>query len=229
MSDFAPPPPPPPAGIPAPQYQWPQSAQPPIPVRPLRGIGSAVRWLIIACALSSLVVIGVEAMGIIAITRFLDGSVGIEALESYDAMSTPTMLLSSALLVAAGICWVVWQHRAATAVPAGELRRSPGWHVGSWFIPVVAWWFPVQNISDLIRASRAAVSSGAVAVWWTLWVAGNLAYMVVNRLALSAETLPELSAAAVASSIGELLTIGAAAFAWLIVTRITDALDPAGR
>lgn len=237
MSDFTPPPPVPSAGMPVPPplNQWSQPVQPPAPaqspmlVRPLRGIATAVRWLIAASALSSFFVIAVEAMGVLAIDRFLDGSAGIEALESYDALSTPTTLLSSALLLATGICWVVWQHRAASSVSPDALRRSPGWHVGSWFIPVVAWWFPVQNISDLIRASRAAVSSGAVAAWWTLWVAGNLAYMIVNRLAFGADSLPQLSAAAIISIIGEALTIGAAVFAWLIVARITDALDPAAR
>ena len=162
----------------------------------------------------------------LAIARFLGGSTGIEALETYDSLSAPTLLLSSALFVASGICWMIWQHRAAASVPSGTLRRTPGWHVGSWFIPVASWWLPVQNISDVIRASRAAVSSGIVATWWALWVAGTLAYVVVNRMAFNAESLAALSAAAVASIVGEVLTIGAAVFAWLIVKRITDALDP---
>lgn len=208
---------------------YPYPAQPPVAVQPLRGIASAVRWLIIASAVGSLITIGTEALGVIAIARFLDGSVGTEALDAYDAMTTPIVLLSSAVLLATGICWVVWQYRAAASVPAAALRRTPGWHVGSWFIPVVAWWFPVQNVSDLVRASRAAVGPGVIATWWTLWIGGNIAYLVVNRLQFAATTLPELSTSAVVSIIGELLTIGAAVFAWIIVARITDAIDPVRR
>ncbi len=208
---------------------YPYPVQPPVAVQPLRGIASAVRWLILASAVGSLITIGTEALGVIAIARFLDGSVGTGALDAYDAMTTPVVLLSSAVLLAAGICWVIWQYRAASSVPATALRRTPGWHVGSWFIPVVAWWFPVQNVSDLVRASRAAVGSGVIATWWTLWIGGNIAYLVVNRLQFSATTLPGLSAAAVVSIIGELFTIGAAVFAWIIVARITDAIDPVRR
>lgn len=240
MSDFAPPPPVPPTGFPpapggstettaaAPRY-WTAPPQAWPSVRPLRRIASAVRWLLLASAVGSVVVIGIETLRILTIGMFLDRSVGIGALESYDAISAPITLLSVLPLLAAGICWLVWQHRAAASIPIDALDHSPGWHVGSWFIPIAAWWLPVRNVADLIRASRAGVGSGIIAAWWTLWIGVNLSYLVVNRLQFGGSSISELRTTSVVSIIGELLTIGAAVFAWIIVARIADAIDPVRR
>jgi hypothetical protein len=50
------------------------------------------------------------------------------------------------------IFFLIWQYRAATAArllgfPA---RRSPGWGVGSWFVPVVNLWMPFQALRDCL-------------------------------------------------------------------------------
>lgn len=198
-------------------------------LRPLRGLSTAVRALIIASAAAYVITAGVEVSGILAIDGFQRGSAGIGALEAYEATSVPLALLAGAIQLAAGICWVVWQYRAATAMPVGSIRRTPGWHAGSWFIPVVAWWFPFQNVKDLVAASRASVGTGLLGLWWALWVAGNLSYPISNLLMNAAQTLPAISTAITISAFGDLLLLAGAPFAWLIVKRITDAIDPARR
>jgi hypothetical protein len=62
----------------------------------------------------------------------------------------------SALIVLLGIAAIVvecvWQFRAASAARAMGLpaKRSPGWGVGFWFIPVVNLWMPYQAIRDCL-------------------------------------------------------------------------------
>ncbi|MBO9625160.1 MAG: DUF4328 domain-containing protein [Microbacterium sp.] len=236
MSDVAPPPPPIPSvdiatplGEPvAPRYWTPEPQPWPAP-RALRGIARAVRWLILTSAVGALLVIGAEVLHLSAISGFLDRSVGIDTVNSLVAVSTAATLVSALLLLAAGICWAIWQYRAASSVPTDALRHFPTWHAGSWFIPVATWWLPVQNVSDLVEASRAAVGRGVIATWWTLWLGATLSYLVVNRVEFQIASLSERSITAIVSITGEVLLIGAAVFAWLIVTRITDALDPARR
>ena len=94
---------------------------------------------------------------------------------------------------------------------------------------MVAWWFPFQNIKDLVGASRASVRTAMLGLWWCLWLASSLLFTISNLMSNSAETLPALTAATAVSALGELPWIAAAPFAWIIVTRITDAIDPAAR
>ena len=62
----------------------------------------------------------------------------------------------SALLILCGIAAIVvecvWQFRAASAARAMGLpaKRSPGWGVGFWFIPIVNLWMPYQAIRDCL-------------------------------------------------------------------------------
>jgi len=63
--------------------------------------------------------------------------------------STPLIAL---LTIAAIVVACMWQHRAAVAARALGLpaTHSPGWGVGSWFVPVVNLWMPYQAIRDCL-------------------------------------------------------------------------------
>lgn len=208
----------------------PAGAVPPAPVtiRPLRGIGRATGILIAISAGTAVVSALVVAWGLVTIDRFTVGAVPLSELETFDLLSVWVSALSVIVLVATGICWWIWQYRAAVRVraanPAG-IRRSPGWHVGSWIIPVIAWWFPFQNVKDLVRSSRAAVTGSVLAWWWALWLASSFATSVSSRMGMVADTLPAISSSLVVTLAGELLLVAAAPFAWLVVRRTTDALE----
>ncbi|MFE6996537.1 DUF4328 domain-containing protein [Microbacterium sp. NPDC057659] len=201
----------------------------PAVLRPLRSIGAATRWLVAATALMSVVTIAVDASGLAAIDAFVAGTAGVEALDAYDRASQPAALAWSAVYIAAAVCWLVWQYRAAASVDPIYLQRSKGWHVGSWFVPLMNWWWPFQNVKDLVWGSRAAVKPAVLGVWWALWLAANLVSVFASRQLLAAETPESFSAALSFSILGDALLIVTAAFAWIIVKRITDALDPVAR
>jgi hypothetical protein len=97
-------------------------------------------------------------------------------------------------LAIAGVAWLVWQHRAhtnLTALGAGELRFTPGWAVGWWFVPFANLVRPPQVMSELIRASDPASGRAENAdpktprivwVWWLIWVIGGLMTYAVSRV-----------------------------------------------
>ena len=201
----------------------------PTVVRPLRGVGAAARWLIVACAAVTLITAGVEAWGIGMLSAFDAGTVGIEALDSYDAVSGLLAFVALAAILAAAVVWLVWQHRAASSLPPGSLRRSPGWHVGSWFIPIVSLIFPIQNVTDLARGSRARLSGGILGAWWALWIVSGIVSGIGSRLSFGASSVSALSGALATTMLGDVLLVGAAVFAWIVVARITDAIDPIRR
>ncbi|ADB29153.1 hypothetical protein Kfla_0023 [Kribbella flavida DSM 17836] len=117
-------------------------------------------------------------------------------------------LLGYAFL-AAGIVVMVWVRQAREntevlnplhgtyqGVPAqGVHRHSPGWVVGSWICPIVQFWYPLQVVEDVVRASeppnqpgvaRSGQVRGLLYGWWAAWVAfcviavGGGAYAVVS-------------------------------------------------
>ena len=106
--------------------------------------------------------------------------------------------LLNALQLAAFIILLVWIFRAATAaqrlgIPA---RRSPGWAVGAWFIPVINLWWPYQSLRDLLPPEHptrrrilwlwlGALGSGIVTVlglFVTLFGDGGPALLVLGYL-----------------------------------------------
>lgn len=98
-----------------------------------------------------------------------------------------------AALAIAGVGWLVWQHRAhsnLTALGADELRFTPGWAVGWWFVPLANLVRPAQVMSELIRASDPAYGTvdrtdqqtpRIVWVWWLTWVVGGLMSYGITR------------------------------------------------
>ncbi len=206
-------------------------AAPPI-VRPLRGVAKATRILLLVGAVFSVLTVLVEAWGLVAVEGFTRGIAPLSDLELYDTLSGFIGLGSGALLLAAGICWLVWQYRAAVRVRAitpAATRRTPVWHVVSWFIPVIAWWFPFQNMKDLVVAARAAVSPGILGTWWGLWIASTAMASLSGRLSWNASSLSDYPAVMSTSLLGELLSIAAVPLAIMVLTRATDAIDPAMR
>ena len=86
------------------------------------------------------------------------------------------LLLSSLVGLLATVVWLVWQYKLAVSAPTA-LRRSPGMHVASWFIPFVSWWFPFQNVTNLWRSygsgrqeTQAESAPMVIPLWWASYL-----------------------------------------------------------
>ena len=240
MSDAVPPPVP----RPGPGWALPASVQPvggpaylvgwaPVPpqplIRPIRGIGAATRWLIIAYGVLMVISMLVGGWGIAVVSAVDAGWMYAAALPPYYVLSGVVSIVSALAVLAAGICWLVWQHQAAASLPAGALRRTPGWHVGSWFIPVVSLWFPFQNISDLARASRGSLRDGVRVTWWALGIVSSVLGGIGNATLNLGHSAQAVIASLVISVARDAVMAGAAVLAWIVVARITEAIDPQTR
>jgi hypothetical protein len=110
----------------------------------------------------------------------------------------PILNLVSYLFLGTGIAFVIWlwQARENTEVftpvhsqspiyggdysssrpGKGLHRHAQGWAVGAWVCPIVQFWYPLQVVEDVIRASeppgepgRAKSSRGLLYGWWAAW------------------------------------------------------------
>lgn len=196
---------------------------PPADTNGIAKLATAVQALLVACGVMSIVTIGTEAFGINAVTGYLSGDDSvIDMLNLYDATTLVAAILSSLVLIATGVLWVIWQYRAAKQV-SGETQRLAGWHAGSWFVPIVCLWAPYQNISDLWRAAGRARPSWQMA-WWLFYLGSNSVTQLSSSFLANAEDLEQLRVAMYISIAGEILQLVAARFAWLTVRGITQGI-----
>lgn len=88
----------------------------------------------------------------------------------YDLLEGIAGTMSGLAYFATAVIWCIWQFSLARATLPGAVRRSPGMHVASWFIPIVSLWFPFQNMRDLWRVHVGASARGLLGWWWALWI-----------------------------------------------------------
>uniref|UniRef100_UPI0015F116C7 DUF4328 domain-containing protein n=1 Tax=Streptomyces phytophilus TaxID=722715 RepID=UPI0015F116C7 len=94
------------------------------------------------------------------------------------------------LFAVCAVLWSIWFYRLRTnseAFAPGQVRYSTGLAIGSWYIPVVQLWFPMQIANDMFRISSpfphharppagygprpVSYGKGVLNFWWAAWVA----------------------------------------------------------
>lgn len=162
------------------------------PYRSTAGLGRALQ-ILLACdaAVAAINVIGgIAAIGRIhAMTPF-----GSDVLLSGTIPRSLPLALGALIGfvgLAAGIVWLVWQHRAQSnlfAMRVPGLSYTPGWSVGWWFVPVANLWVPFLTTRELWRGSGAGPGprDRLLALWWFLWVATSVLSVVAGVVGFAA-------------------------------------------
>lgn len=141
------------------------TAEPAAHVYPLRALGNTLTILFAIDA--ALLIIGAGA----------DMNWPLPAGGGVTVSGGPLGLAEGALILATVVLFLNWFYRARknAGLTAWRQRWSPGWAIGSWFLPPVLLWFPYQIMADIWRAGRPHGlrdgSSNAVlpGLWWACW------------------------------------------------------------
>lgn len=164
-------------GVPAPK----------IPYRPANAhVGWVVGLLIAAAAIAFLSTIlalnEIRLIGDIGAGRFVSESQAQRA----DVMFGITGVIQVMVFIGTVIAWCIWQHRAQSNLSplySHELKFSPGWAVGWWFIPFANLFKPYQAMKELWQASdpnaeptgwKQSQVSSALGWWWVSYLAAGL-------------------------------------------------------
>ncbi len=175
--------------------------------KPYRSARRLARWTTgLVTATVAVAVLSAIAWALLfwVLVQFDAGQASSEALRVSAVGAAVSAVLFAVLLVASGIVWVVWQYRAHSnlrALGAADLRYTPGWAVGWWFIPFANIVMPYLTMRELWKASDPA--AGAVdwkmarrtpllPWWWGIWltaqVAGNIVGSIPESPDISSET-----------------------------------------
>ena len=126
----------------------------------------------------------VIAVGVAAIVseildiKLMDRLIAGEELpdSEYDASDTRADVVFGvgwAAYVAGAIAFIAWLYRAyrnVDVVAPNERRRAHGWAIGGWFVPILAFWRPLQVVNDVWRAGGPPRTTTLPGLWWAAWV-----------------------------------------------------------
>lgn len=152
-----------------------------------------------------------------------------EARRADYAMAGSSVLYVVALL-AAGTLFVIWFHRVrqnAEVFAPGTQRRTPGWAIGAWFIPIAQLWIPRGIAADVLRASGTdphgggSAGRGLLNAWWGAWVWAVLFDRYASRTYDKAQDADAIHHAAGLVMTGAVFDMVAAVLAVLFVRRLT--------
>lgn len=117
-------------------------------------------------------------LGLVGLCYLADAIIRITRVGSTvtSALSVLTLVLNVVSVIVLVPLFLVWFFLIRrNAGLWGPQRRSQGWSIGAWFVPIVFLWFPFQIADDAWRASlpQSAERRGSsllVIGWWVCWL-----------------------------------------------------------
>lgn len=130
---------------------------------------------------------------------------GAEGLSGLEVVLGVVGILELLLTLGTGVLFIAWFHGSHKALPPGtsrQSRHSPGWAIGSWFVPFLNLVRPKQMMDDLWelaghrpRPNAPFLGQGrapSVVGWW--WAAFLLAQLAGQAASNSLDLAPDLAA-----------------------------------
>jgi hypothetical protein len=200
---------------------------------PLRGRAQAVTVVFVIMA----VVCGVAVVSDWLEWQLMDRIIAGEEVTDAEATANDDRqgaigLVQLALTIAAAVVFIRWMYgayRNVELVAPGERRYSPGWAIGSWFVPILNLFRPKQMINDIWRAGghdAADARPGFLLLsWWLLFLLSSWIVNFAARSYMSAETAEEIKTGTILYFISDAMAVVCAALAIVIVRKGTDRLD----
>jgi len=212
-----------PRGVPAPDVRVQQ------PTGKYQSAHARAIWAIVMVAIPSL--LALVAAGFWA--SFGSALAGSTLRAGTDTVASALDGWMALTLLGGALAWLLWQYRAHAnlrALGSADLRYTPGWAVGWWFIPIANIVMPFNTMRELWKASDPTAGS----VEWSakrgaallgLWWGGRLVTQAVFQVGISigagAPTISQRMAQTWLFVAGNLL-LGATGFVAILLIRDID-------
>jgi len=134
-----------------------------------------------------------------------------------------------AVFIVSGFLILRWIHRAnynARQLGAENMKFTPGWSIGYYFIPILTLWKPYQAMNEIWKASKSpsdwehSTTSPILPIWWALWLISGFLDQAIFRFSKSAESLQELLNINLITQVSNFLDIALALVLLSIVNNI---------
>lgn len=117
-------------------------------------------------------------------TQMLQSFDELEVVSNITIVSSGLVFIVSAILI--GV-WINRSHKNARALGITDIKASPAWAVGSFFVPIITLFVPYQAMKQLVNRSLETVNqiapSWILPIWWGTWLLDNIFNRVASRMA----------------------------------------------
>ncbi len=105
--------------------------------------------------------------------------------------------------VVTAVPFLMWIYRAnlnAIGFGGTDMKFTPGWSVGYYFIPILNLFRPYQSMKEIWQVSHDPANWKSVSVpplvgwWWALWLVSNFLGYFTMQFSFKAETLDDIKA-----------------------------------
>jgi hypothetical protein len=164
-------------------------------------------------------------------------------LTATEAATLLIRVLMIGVAMATGVFFLIWIYRAhknLKALGATDLKYSPGWAIGGFFIPVLNIVRPYQVVAEIWRASAPnARRSGSVwssestpvfiGLWWGLWLLSGFLDSIAVVMLFGAGQTDQMLVASRYRIVYYLTSVACAALAMAVVLKINARQENANR
>jgi hypothetical protein len=122
--------------------------------------------------------------------------------------------------------WIHSMNYNARQLGAVNMKFTPGWSIGYYFIPILTLWKPYQAMKEIWKASKNPLdwasqdTSSILPIWWGLWLISIILGQAVFRLSNRAEELSGLINLNLITQVSNFLDIPLALVLLVIVNNV---------
>lgn len=194
--------------------------------RSVRGLGVAFSVLVALTALSDLLMAGWVWHVHGVLQDYVDGRVGDDEFDRTLVATNLLDLLGTAVYIAAGVVFVVWQWRVranADLVARDAHHHARHWTIWGW-LPIVSLWIPRRVVADVWDASapRHEPPRGHAEInwWWGLFIAYQVVDRATDRMLAVGESVEAFAYGGAMLLVVAALSVAAAALAVIVVRQV---------
>jgi hypothetical protein len=212
-----------------------QPAPTPLAGRDYRDLTTLTQWvkgLLVFSLLLDVIAVGSGVMEFSFLQNVAAGSLAGDFAEHATANDNRQMTIGVAQLVlyiTTGIVFLSWIYRAngnARALGAKDMRFTPGWAVGWYFVPIMSLWKPFQAMREIWQASAAPGNWQSVQTppllgwWWALYLGANILGQIGLRLSKNIDSVDSAITASAFITAADIASVALDAAALLVVMKI---------
>jgi hypothetical protein len=173
------------------------------------------------------------------LNRAISGeTITITEATSTDSRQSLIGFVQTGLHIVAAILFLIWIYRAhknLKSLNVTDLRYTPGWAIGWFFVPIMSFFRPYQVVSEINKASdpnmgasidstswKNVATSPIVGLWWAFFLISNFIGQIALRTILSGEELSDLLISTNVYMVSDAIDIVGFIITILVVQRISQ-------
>jgi len=197
-------------------------------IRPLSKLGKPLRLLLKTNIAITLIAVLIGLYDYYTYTTLPAGFDSNETIFPSDIAVAVVGVVQTVLLIIIGIVFLLWIYRINKnlhTLSDQQMRFSPGWSVGWYFIPIANLFKPYQVMKEIwyVSQKNKTTTHSLVSWWWFLWIVSAIVGRLAAKLSMRAETTEDYAISALTYVASDGIDIILNIVALILVTRIETA------